>query len=266
MALSCDGFFALRIGEKKGVQHVTGLWRLERNGVDLTLLNLAYEPIRMSAGREAIHGTLPHAGHVALKPSRDRKGTFQITGILNVDGRNAAITDAGSGRFFPLPSGMTDQKMSGKFATAEIAIDGDQVEVSKLLTHSGSVPRFYASPRNVKPDKGFLEAIAGKFWLLPPMAGAGQAALHFSRPVRETGGAIMGQFDISGPGLRLDGQYEASGEKLTLKAGRASVRNLQLIGAGDVAAFFLGDFNWAVSARGLELTRQGRRVLLLPGS
>lgn len=265
LALTCSGFFALRIGDGKSAQHVSGLWRLERNGVDLSLMNLAYEPIRMSAGREAIHGTLPHAGHVTLKPGSAGSERFLITGMLKVNGGDATLTDAGSGRVFTLPQGVAKPQMDDKFATVEIAVSGSDIRTTRLHSHSGSVPRFYVFPQSVKSDASFLEGVAGKFWLLPPMAGAERAALHFSAVSGDNDGNARGRFEIVGPGLRLDGEYEVSGEKLTLKASRASVRNLELIGAAGVAAFFVGDLSWEVSPRGLGLTRDGRKMLLMQG-
>lgn len=261
LGLACDGFFGLRIAPKgKPVQNITGLWRLEPDGIGLSLLNLQDSEIKMSVGRDGLHAILGKIGRITLLPSQTEKASFRVTGMLELKGDKAVLKDAASGRaFFVKPD---PAAKDGKFAVVEVAIGPEGVQPGKMIRHSGAVPRFFERKDVIGADFG--KDVCNRFWLLPHLPGVDKAALRFASPqVNGKTGDKEGSFEISGRGLRLEGGYILAKDKLTISASRASLRNLEIIGAGEIARTVLGEFDWRLSPAGLELLGADRRILLL---
>lgn len=261
LALARDGFFGLRIAPPgKSVQNITGLWRLASDGVDLSLLNLQDGEIKVSVGKDALHASLGKLGQVTLSPGQAQTAEFRVTGLLELDGGKAVLVDAASGRSFPVQPDPAAK--GGKFAIVEVEIGRGEVKAGKMLRHSAPVPRLYERPQPVQAD--FASDVCKRFWLLPHIGGVEKAALRLGEPqVNHKSGDMKGSFEITGRGLRLEGSYTLAKDKLTLEASRANVRNLEIIGAGEIAKTVLGQFVWRLSPAGLELTGADKRVLLL---
>lgn len=257
-----DGFFGLRIAPPgKSVQNITGLWRLSSDGVDLTLLNQQDARIEMSVGNGALHGSFGPGGQITLLPVQKEAAPFTITGLLRLSDGRASLTDAASGRVFPVQADASAK--DGMFATVEAEISRGTTRTGKMIRHSRQVPRLYNAPVAGNAQK-FDELVCDRFWLLPSLKGVEKAALRFSRPHKNQDNAdLKGVFELAGPGLRLEGTYTLIGGKLTLAASRASVRNLEIIGAGEIARLLPGEKAWQVSPRGLELTGADGSILLL---
>lgn len=263
LAFAPDGFFGMRIAPQgKSVQNITGLWRLAPDGIELELRILQDSRIRLSVGKGALYGIMGNGSHITLLPMQKDKATFRITGMLRKAGKNAILTDASSGRDFVIddPGDAAD----GKFAIAEIEMSRGEVSDCRLIRHSRAVPRFYDP--GMKGSGDFSEDVSGRFWLLPGRLWKEGAALHFSRPEKGRDESVLnGDYEVSGPGLRLEGRYSLSGEKLILTPNGRSMSNLELIGAGELGNAVSGEFTWHVSAGGLELVSvRGRLVLQAP--
>lgn len=258
LAFSRDGFFGLRLNEpNRPSQDITGLWRLAPDGVDLTLYTLQDMRLRMSVGKEAIHASLGPAAHMTLVPVPTEAVTFEVTGLLERNGKGAVLTDAASGHAFAIAE--AGDATADKFATMEVTIKNGQTESGRVIRHSGQVPRFFEKPGGRSGVKVFLEDIVGRFWLLPPIAGVDSAAMRFSKPAEE----CKGRFDVSGPGIRLEGNYELQGDRLSLGASPENIRNIRLAGAEGLLEAVIGDFTWQLLPSGMELTGK-RRTLMMP--
>lgn len=240
---------------------MTGLWRLSPDGVELSLFNRQDMNITLAVGKEAIHASLGNLGAVTLLPTEKKQATFTITGLMEKNGNLATLTDAASGRVFSLKPDSVGA--DGKFATVEVEIGVEGAKAGKVLAHSGSVPRFYERPENQTGADLFIKRIAGHYWRLPPFKGASKTAINFSVP-KDIKGQLAGSFEISGPDLRLEGNYTLDNDKLTLKASRANLRNLEIIGAAELGKIMLAKFVWQLSPAGLEL--KGLHTLLLSGA
>lgn len=261
LVLSKNGFFGLRLNVgKKTHRDLTGLWRISNDGIELALYNNQDAEIKLTVGEIALHSILPQIGDATLIPVQKQYAPFQIIGLLQGKGQNASITDANSGKQFKVNAKNAPE---GKFATAEIELGPAGAKTGKILAHSGSVPRYFHLPKSTKSSNIFLESVVNRYWLLPSMKGIQAGSLRFSAPVPDSKNKklIKGSYEISGPGLRLDGTYILSDEKLTLQASRASIHNLILMGAESVVKAFIGDLTWQLSPAGLEL--QGKERLLL---
>lgn len=258
-----DGFFALRLAPQgKSVQNVTGLWRLEPDGVGLFLDTLQDARIRLSVGNGAIYALFGQNGHVTLLPVRRDKEKFRITGILTKRDNVPIITDAGSGKDFEVIAESGAQE--GKFATAEIVLGGGKIGPAKLIRHSGTVPKLLDQVSAANSAGNFVRDAIGKFWLIPANLWREPAALRFSPPERDEADENQsGDYEISGPGLRLEGKYQLAGKKLTLKPDAGNLQNLKIIGAGELGAALAGEFSWRLTSRGLELTGSRGRYLFL---
>lgn len=263
LAFTCDGFFGLSLEPgKRPRQDMTGLWRLSGDGIRLTLFNRQDGEIHMAVGANALHGSLGDAVHVSLQPAPFKSATFRATGLVERTGGRETFIDAASGRSFPLRA---PEAMADRFATIEIKIGPSGAIAGKTLEHSGKVPRFFRRPEPAaNAADRFAKAVAGRYWLLPPLPGAAKAALRLSPPEAERTGGQGGAFEISGPGLRFEGRYSLENDKLTLKGASDSLRNIKIMGAGSLLEAFGGVMTWHVSPRGLELAGR-RRLLLLPG-
>lgn len=263
LALAPDGFFGLKIAPAgKSVQNITGLWRLSPDGVELTLFNLQDAEIKMGVGKGVLHGAFANLGQVTLLPVQTKKAQFRITGLLETDGDKAILTDAASGRSFSVKP-EPDAK-NGQFAVVELEIGPGYLQTGQMLKHSRPVPRLYDFAHAPKGGQDFRKDVCGRFWLLPPMPGIDKASLLFAQPNANSENAdLKGSFEVSGPGLRLEGTWLLSQDKLTLHASRANVRNLEIIGADELAKAVLGEFNWRLSSRGLELSGGAKPLLLL---
>lgn len=258
LAFCENGFFALRLeNSRKEVQNISGLWRLDPDAISLTLMTLQDARLKMSVGQEAIHTTLPNLGPTTLFPAPLKSVSFLVTGMLERDGEGFALHDASSGMTFPVPENKGE---SGKFATAEVEISPAGAHLTRIVSHSAPVPRYYLPPETTTGDGNFRDIIPQKYWLLPPGQAISLAALRFGPPNAKN----CGSFEISGPGLRFEGDYTLNGDKLTLTANRANITALKSLGLEDIAHTFLATHNWRHSSRGLELTSNGRKVLLLP--
>lgn len=262
LAMTRDGFFGLRMEiPQKPAQNVTGLWRLSPDGIELILATLQDIEIRLTVGRDGIHALLGPLGNVTLLPSRNDKAIFQATGYLEVQPGGAILTDAASGRSFPVVAKPDAQ--NGKFAVVEIEIGQGTAHAGNMLQHSGTVPRFYELPAAEQTVELFMRDVCDRFWLLPFLNGVEKSGIRFSPPLQKGESPnFEGRFEVVGQGLRLEGGYRIAGGKLTTYASRASVRNLELIGAEAVAAAILGEFSWRLSSRGLELLGDKMPVLL----
>lgn len=260
LVLAKDGFFGLRLktGAKRH-RDFTGLWRLSSDGVELTLYNNQDAALKLTVGEIALHAILPHIGDATLIPVQTPYASFQIVGPLARIGKLTGLVDANSGKKFKVDA---VNAADGKFATAEVEIGPAGVKTGRILTHSGSVPRYFQMPLATKGSARFLDAVVNRYWRLPPMEGIKVAALRFAPPSASGDKEnIEGAFEISGPGLRLDGTYVLNNDKLTLKASRASIRNLALIGAEGLARAFIGELSWRLAPGGLQL--RGRSPMLL---
>lgn len=256
--LSPDGFFALRkVTPRNRVQDMTGLWRLSEDGVELDLFNYQDKAIKIAVGSYALHGSFGDSVSHTLLPTQKEKMAFTITGVLE----RGAISDAASGRSFKVEA--APEVAEGKFATAELEAGVAGYGNGRILRHSGTVPRFFERPPAQTGAKVFMERLAGSFLRVPPVKGVERAALRFGDPVRQDNELLEGQFEVTGPGLRFEGNYTLNGNKLTLTAAENSLRNLRIIGAEALADNLLGEFTWQVSPRGLELS--GPRTILLTG-
>lgn len=263
LALDQDGFFALRMAAdaKRPVQNVTGLWRLAQDGIDLTLFNHQDAEIRLTVGRDGLHGSLGDSGQVLLTRACEPDLHFRVTGILRRSPEGFHLSDASSGRNFaivPDPLATPD-----RFATADVEFTNGFVKPGLLIRHSAPVPRFF-TPRAQTPSLDlFKNAVQGKYWLLPPDLSSEQAALHFGEASRNGRGEYEGNFDITGRGIRLDGTYLLNGGNLTLTASRASLRNLEILGLKALAKQMKGQFSWRLTSRGLEFTGNGASFRML---
>lgn len=259
-----DGFFGMTISPQgKAAQNITGLWRLAPDGVELTLYTLQDSRLHMSVGKGALYALFGSEGHVALTPAQKDRATFLITGMLR-KGARSMITDAGSGRDFEVNDDAN--AADGKFATAEIEIVNGEIARGHIIKHSGSVPRLLELRAQQASGRDFASDATCKFWLLPTRLWKESAALRFSRPTREkTASGESGSYEVSGPGLRVEGRYELSGEKLTMKPDAVSLRNLKILDAESLGRAVSGEFAWKLTSRGLELAgEQGRLLLLEP--
>lgn len=263
LALACDGFFGLRIAPPgKSVQNITGLWRLAPDAIELSLFNLQDAKMQISVGKDGLHASLGALGQVTLLPMETEKALFRITGLLELRGGEALLTDAASGRSFPVKPDPAAE--DGKFAVVELEIGKDGFHTGKMLKHSRPVPRLYEHPHSSCDPEEFNKSVCNLFWLLPSLPGVEKSALRFSSPKQNVKTAdYEGSFEVVGKGLRLEGQYILTNDRLTLTASRASVRNLEIIGAGEIANLALGQFTWRISPRGLELLGGKQSLLLL---
>lgn len=263
LVLDRDGFFALRMeaGKKKPVQNVTGNWRLANDGIGLALFNRQDLDLKLSVGRDGLHASLGEDGTVLLTPQCEGELHFRVTGVLEQSQGKLRLTDAASGRIFPVFGASTAQ--TGKFAIADIEFNGAFAKPGRIIRHSAPVPRFYTAPAGNTGVKVFKDEVAGKFWLLPPDIIDQKATLRFSQA--EAGGAdqMQGSFEVTGQGLRLEGKYALAGENLTLSASSASLRSLAILGLNTLAQRLPGQFKWRLSSRGLELSGNGGNLLFL---
>lgn len=261
LAMTCDGFFGLVMLEAgKPEQNMTGMWKLAGDGVELTLFNRQDAEIHVTVGAAALHASLGGRAQVSLSPGRMRAAAVTAVGLIERSGKGETFTDAASGRTFPVKA---PEAANGKFATVELKIGPGGVEAGTVISHSGSVPRFFRKPEPMQGAKAFETAVAGRYWLLPELPDVPRCALRLAPPDKAKAGKTGGLFEVSGPGLRLEGAYALQGCKLTLTASHASVRNIKLMGAGALLDALKGPLDWQVSPRGLEITGQ-RRLLLLP--
>lgn len=263
LGLAKDGFFAMRINPPgKPLQNLTGLWNLSPDGIELKLFNLQDAEIVLSVGREALHSSLGEHGQTTLTPSTEKKATFRMTGLLERKGDIFFLNDAASGRSFAVNT-RSDAK-EGKFAIAEVIFDSDGVHGGEVLKHSGSVPRLYERPKEKQDPEIFIKEACNRVWLFPPMAGFDKIGLRFGTPNKKGDSAdIIGDFEVTGRGLRLEGTYTLAGDNLTLAAAHASVRNLEILGAEEIARSLLGKSTWYLSGRGLELRSDSGIILLV---
>lgn len=262
LAMTCDGFFAMRLlGKNTPPQNMTGLWRLDADGVNLTLYNRQDSEIHMTVGQNSLHASLGGKIQAELAPSPENRAKFRVTGLFERRGKTETLTDASSGRIFPAHA---PEAAHDKFATFELIIDKSGAHVGKAIRHSGSVPRFFARGAASTGFDAFSKEVAGRFWLLPPLPAVPKAALRLAPPVMDKDGP-GGSFEIAGPGLRYEGNYSLDNDKLTFKPERASRRNIKLMGAGELAEIFQGALLWQVTPRGLEIVG-ARKLLLLPVS
>jgi len=261
LALTCDGFFGLRLEQgKKPRQDITGMWRLSGDGIELTLFNLQDGEIHATVGETAIHATLGGEIQASLLPVQAQSATFRATGLLERENGKETFTDAASGRIFPVKA---PEAASGKFATVEMVIGPRGAAAGKILSHSGQVPRFFTRQPSETGMDAFRKSVAGRYWLLPPLPDVPKAALRLAPPENRLNGHSGGDFEISGPGLRFEGAYVLEDNKLTLNASRDSVLNTKLVGAGALLEAIKGILVWRISPLGLELSG-GRKLLLLP--
>lgn len=262
LALAQDGFFGLRLDiPNKPPQNMTGLWRLSPDGVELILATLQDIELKLTVGKDGVHALLGPLGNVTLLPSQSEKAVFQATGYLDLQPEGAILTDAASGRSFPVIA--KPEAKSGKFAVVEIEIGRGVAQAGNMLQHSGAVPRFYELPAAEQTVEAFIKEACDRFWLMPYLSGVEKAGIRFSPPRQKGKNApFEGSFEVVGEGLRLEGRYRLTEDKLTTYASGASVHNLELIGAGAVAAAILGEFGWRLSSRGLELLGNKRPMLL----
>lgn len=281
LALACDGFFGLRLEEGgKRRQDVTGLWKLSGDGIELTLFNRQDKEILMTVGKESLHGSLGENVQATLYEAPLPSASFRATGLVERQGGKETFTDASSGRSFPVTA---PDAADGKFATVEMLIGPWGVKTGEVIAHSGQVPRFFTRPQAETGKEIFGKAVAGRYWLLPPMQNVPTGALRFSEPQQtplrkskktkkgaqahsETGanGVLQGAFEVSGPGLRMEGDYVLVEDKLTLNVRRDSYHNIKLMGAGALLEALKGSLAWRVSPRGLELASDREKLLLLP--
>lgn len=281
LALACDGFFGLRIEEGgKPRQDITGLWRLSGDGVQLTLFNRQDQEIHMTVGQESLHGSLGGNVQTSLQDAPLPAATFRATGLVERRNGREIFTDASSGRSFALAA---PEAEAGKFATVELEIGPLGVRTGSVIAHSGQVPRFFTRPQAQTGAEIFKKAVAGRYWLLPQLPDVPQGAMRFSvpdstapapqeklhrqkqeNPVVAPAKLLHGAFEVSGPGLRLEGTYVLEEDKLTLNVGRDSYRNIKLMGAGALLEALKGNLEWRISPRGLELVSGSEKLLLLP--
>lgn len=258
LAFCENGFFALRLeNSRKEVQNISGLWRLAPDGIGLSLMTLQDAQMSMSAGAEAIHAILPNLGATTLFPLPLKTSLFRITGLLTGENGRLQLEDAASGMVFPVPP---TEGETGKFATAELEISENGAAIRRLLTHSRTVPRYFAPALATSGPEIFRDKVQERAWLLPPWPGLQAAALRLGPA--DTGG--KGVFDITGPGLRLEGKYVLDGNKLTLAANGGNIKKLEILGLKSLADAFLAAHTWQHSSRGLELEREGKKILMLP--
>lgn len=261
LAFTCDGFFGLRRlvpGHKPN--DITGQWRLDPDGIELTLFTHQDRRMLATVGKSGLHASLGQDHALALTPSEQRAAKVAVTGLLEKTGANAIITDAASGHVFqvaPLP-----EAMPGKFATAEITIENGAPVSGMLLRHSMPIPRFYENAQSRAGMEVFSQEVTGKYWLLPRLPGVEQAALRFGAPRQAPGGECEGVFDITGPGLRVEGEYKITDKNLTLATSRSTIDSLKLLGAGALSDVLIGEMTWRLLSRGLEINGP-RRLLLL---
>lgn len=281
LALACDGFFGLRLeGSGTRRQDATGLWRLSADGIELTLFNRQDKEILMTVGKASLHGSLGENVQATLHEAPLPSATFLATGLVERHNGRETFTDASSGRSFPLTAPDAE---AGKFATVELEIGPWGVRTGHVLAHSGQVPRFFARPEAETGAKVFSKSVVGRYWLLPPMQNVPKGALRFSEPAdaqppqtrkaQKSGGTTgaadgeeqkQGTFEVSGPGLRMEGSYVLAGDKLTLTVRRDSCYNIKLMGANALLESLKGNLAWRVSPRGLELASDKEKLLLLP--
>lgn len=214
--------------------------------------------MQLSVGKEAIHAMLPNLGPTTLFPAPFKPLDFKIVGMVHQTPNGLILEDASSGIAFPIPD--TSFAKPDKFATALLNITTGGPKIIRILSDSRQVPRFWVHPPANSDLATFKEKVTHRYWLLPPTSGHAQAALRLDNPDQHN----TGTFEISGPGLRLDGQFTLNEDKLTLTAERAKVRNLKILGASRISDAFLRQHTWCLSSRGLELESDGQRVLLLP--
>lgn len=257
-----NGLFGLKIMPASGPsQEITGLWRLHHDGIQLTLFNLQDRELPLTAGASGIHGIFPGIGAALLTPSAQESATFTLAGLLEKTGDHCTITDAASGQAFMAE--WPEKAKDNSFATAEITISHGKADAVKILSHSGKVPKLLEKPPSRTGMDVFAQSVTGRYWLLPKMPGIEKAALRFGTFHKLPGGEARGDFDISGPGLRLEGTYLLNSGKLTLTTPNANLKDLKLIGADALARALLGELAWQLSSRGLELSGSSR-LLLLP--
>lgn len=255
--LAPDGFFALRMADgTKKPRDLTGLWNLAPDGVGLRLSNYQDLEVKLTVGNDAVYGAPGLMDSQGLYPAPRKEAVFNITGILTGD----KLEDAGSGRIFPVTPAPGAE--DGKFATAEITAGPAGIKPGRILRHSGKVPRFYQKSPDLAGIDAFMDLVAGHYWRMPALAGVAESALRFGIPRTDAEG-LSGQFAVSAPGIRFEGEYSVRDDKLTFNAPQSSLRNLQLIGAEALAGTLLGEFKWQLSPRGLELS--GERHLVLTG-
>ena len=260
LAFGEDGFFAMKIAPQgKSVQHVTGLWRLAPDGVDLTLYTLQDSRMRMSVGKGALYALFGQGSHVTLVPVQKEKASFRITGMLRKGGL-PVLTDAGSGREFEVNEDAN--AADGKFATAEIDMGKGGISKGRIIRHSGVVPRVLEMEGQNYSGGDFAAAATERFWLLPQGLWQDKAAMRFSGSMPESPDAA-GSYEVSGPGLRLEGKYRLQGNRLTLIPDPAGLRNLKILGAESLGRAVSGEFAWKLNSRGLELAGEHGRLLLL---
>lgn len=254
LAFCDDGFFGMKIAPQgKPEQNITGLWRLAADGISLTLYTLQDASMNLSVGNGAIYGSLAGVGSARLLPVQRDKAKFRITGLLKKNGLSYTLQDAASGKIFHMDG--EGPYAEDKFATAEIEIGQGAASRGRIIKQSSRVPRIYALEGEESASAKF-EEVAERYWLLPSDLWPQRAALRFSRPAGE-----MGSYDISGPGLRLEGKYALSGSELKLAPDMK--KELALIGADKLARALAGAFVWKLTSRGLKLEGNEKQFLLL---
>lgn len=266
-----DHFFALTLGGAHP-RHITGIWRMNGDGVRMELFNSLDLSIGISRGKSRLYASLGDLGWGSGSLSRQANTplpVFQATGKLEKD----SFEDMASGRVFALGPDVTADGNGPLFATVEIR-DG---KVGRVINRSTRFPRIYASAalagepgRHRAEMASFSKNVLGHYWLLPPMRGVEKAALLFV-PKKEVAAnarnendkkseKIDGYIEISGPGLRGEGTFAVDGENVKISLDRESGINLAAIGAGDLASAIDGQFVWRATGGMLSLTGNGRTM------
>lgn len=259
LAFTCDGFFGMSLADEgRPGQDITGLWSLDEDGISLHLFNRQDAAIHMTVGQSGLHASIGDKIHRTLVPAPAKKMTFKATGMITRDSGAELFTDAASGKQFPIKA---PDAAANKFATVELEFASGEARARKALTHSRTVPRFFRLPPESSGPDTFAKSVAGRYWILPSLPGVPKAVLRLAAPDAQDNGA--GYFEITGPGVRLEGKYALDKNKLTLKASRDSVRNTLIMGAGALVEALKGPLSWRLGSRGLELTGT-RKLLLLP--
>lgn len=262
LAFASDGFFGMRIAPRgKSIQNITGLWRLATDGVDLTLYTLQDSRISMSVGRGALYALIG-GSHVTLLPIQKEKASFRVMGMLHKSAGTPVLIDAGSGMDIEVDDDAN--AADGKFATAEIEIGKGVRSRGRIIKHSGAVPRLLGVETQNTIGGDFARDVADRFWLLPANLWHEGAALRFSGPERDRQDkGESGSYEVSGPGLRLEGKYRVTGQKLVLIPDVRSLRNLKILDAEPLAKAFSGEATWKLTSRGLDIAGGHGRILLL---
>lgn len=275
LCLYDQSFFVLsqrqKAGGKKRSLDICGKWRLADNNTILRLSNAnGYSRVFNIGGKGRLYGDF-FAGQAAipqsviLKPATFSKLAFAGSGALSMRGKKLALKESSSGKIFEADAvavknfAETDEKKKkaledGRplFAEAWLTPEYGGGKILALRHVSEKLPGGRAAAK--KKSVSSCAEITAAAWLVE-IPGIGQALCRFSkgdfrkksagkRKKVEKPVECAGLMEISAPGFRLEGGFEADGEKFSLAMKKKELKRLSSIGAGDFAQHLLGVESW----------------------